>query len=134
MSPVEWAFIMMPPGLTIGFILSLLLVATMLPGGGGEGYPCKRDKERGPPAWLATLRHLDSAAMFFCQLPKQRASERKRRRRGWEKGGSDGGPGRKSWTDSKVEVPSRRVKPGLHADGNRRNEGRLRKDGETGGV
>lgn len=31
-SPGEWAFIMMPPGLTIGFILSLLLVATMLPG------------------------------------------------------------------------------------------------------
>lgn len=30
-SPCEWAFIMMPPGLTIGFILSLLLVATMLP-------------------------------------------------------------------------------------------------------
>lgn len=29
--PGEWAFIMMPPGLTIGFILSLLLVATMLP-------------------------------------------------------------------------------------------------------
>lgn len=29
-SPGEWAFIMMPPGLTIGFILSLLLVATML--------------------------------------------------------------------------------------------------------
>lgn len=45
MSPGEWTFIMMPPGLTIGFILSLLLVATMLPGLEEVKVTRKRDRE-----------------------------------------------------------------------------------------
>lgn len=45
-SPGEWAFIMMPPGLTIGFILSLLLVATMLPGLEEVKVTVKRDREK----------------------------------------------------------------------------------------
>ena len=86
MSPCEWAFIMMPPGLTIGFILSLLLVATMLPEEvkvtQEEGQrEREREGERGRRCFapnlynhqrdlvpLSNSRHLESAAMFFCRL------------------------------------------------------------------
>lgn len=76
-SPREWAFIMMPPGLTIGFILSLLLVATMLP---EEVKVTQEEREReklcfapnlynhGDLVPLSNFRHLESAAMFFCRL------------------------------------------------------------------
>lgn len=94
--PVNGRSLWCRPALTIGFILSLLLAATMArPGetaerrgrGGGGGL---RETASGPH------RHLDSAAMFFCHLIKQPRG-RKRRRLPPRKGGStreeDGGGG-----------------------------------------
>lgn len=105
---------MMPPGLTIGFILSLLLVATMLP---EEVKVTQEEREReklcfapnlynhGDLVPLSNFRHLESAAMFFCRLllrpGKEKdcwsMKERERERNDWirKSNGKTGGVGKK---------------------------------------